>query len=312
MQLFPNKAGLGVWSASRGAAAVLIASQMGAVTAGTVVQFRTSVGNLDVELYDVEKPATTENFLRNVTEGLYGGAFFDELKLGSYLAGGSFNPQSNAGSPPTNRPAIANEFNSGPVLPNVAGTLSMMTDRVNTNQTTLRFFFNLKDNPQFDSPTNNGGAVVFGRVIGSKQVLDTMNAFKPAIPLPTEQFFQQTNCIVTVPPSLLNTPVLGFTKKADSVYEAKVVSLDISLLRVRVSQDADGFTRVRWNPVYGRTNTVEYTDVFPPVWQKLADVPPASIPTPVYSAPGAALNLPAVVVDENAAPGRFYRVRATY
>jgi len=148
-------------------------------------------------------------------------------------------------------------------------------------------------------------------------VLDKLNLFKPIIPMSGDRYYAQTNILIDIPPTLVNLPIYGFTHKSESSYEARPMYVDITLLNVRVSQDGDGLTRVRWNPVCGRINTVEYTDVFPPVWQKLVDVDPASIPTPVYSgsgipAAGAPLNLPAVVVDANAAPGRFYRVRATY
>src|SRR5215472_4052051 len=41
------------------------------IQAGTLVQFRTTVGDFDVELYDTEKPVTSRNFLRYITNGIY-------------------------------------------------------------------------------------------------------------------------------------------------------------------------------------------------------------------------------------------------
>jgi peptidyl-prolyl cis-trans isomerase A (cyclophilin A) len=318
MELLPKVFGLNLGRVVRGTVGLALLAQVGSAWAGTVVQFRTELGDFEVELYDTAKPATTENFLRNVTAGAYASTYFHDLKPGVVANGGKFRISANGDTnlPPI-RPAVTNEFNVGPVLPNVAGTLAMVADSADPNSATVKFALNLKDNPQFDSPTNSGGAVVFGRVITGSEVLTKLNAFKPALGLPANQYFKQTNCILNIPPVLESFPIYGFTFNSDGTYTARGIALDITLLRVRVSQDGDGLTRVRWNPVYGRTNTVEYTDVFPPVWQKLVDVDPASIPAPVYSgsgipAPGTSLNLPAVVVDANAAPGRFYRVRATY
>jgi len=295
-----------------------VAAQVGSAWAGTVVQFRTELGDFDVELYDVEKPATVENFLRNVMEGRYSSTIFHELNPGISLSAGKFQAESNGSTNVlTTRPPITNEFNVGPRLANLAGTLTMDAVQGDPSTGTTRFSLNLRDNPQLDGPTNGVGSVVFGRLIRTGGVPEKLNLFKPMLPLWDDRYYSQTNILLNLPPTLVSLPIYGFTKKSENLYEARPLYVDITLLNVRVSQDGDGLTRVRWNPVCGRTNTVEYTDVFPPVWQKLVDVAPASIPTPVYSgtgipAPGTALNLPAVVVDENAAPGRFYRVRATY
>jgi len=287
-------------------------------SAGTVVQFRTELGDLEVELYDVEKPVTVENFLKNVTEGVYESSFIHELVPGAIAFGGKIRV-SNTGETnlPITRPAITNEFHVGPRLKNLAGTLAMETDSPDPNSATTRFSINLKDNPERDGSTNGVGSVVFGRVIRGTEVVDKLKLFKPAISMQENLYFAQSNCVLEISPVFVGFPIYGFIKRSVGVYSLRIVNVDITLLSVRVSRDEDGRTRVRWNPVYGRTNTVEFTDVFPPIWQKLAEVPPASIPTPVYAgsgipSPGNPLNLPAVIVDSDAAPGRFYRVRATY
>ena len=38
--------------------------------AGTLVQFRTFVGDIDVELLDSERPVTVRNFLRYINSGM--------------------------------------------------------------------------------------------------------------------------------------------------------------------------------------------------------------------------------------------------
>lgn len=43
--------------------------------AGTYVQFRTAWGDIEVELYDADKPVTVRNFIRYVQSGLYTNMF---------------------------------------------------------------------------------------------------------------------------------------------------------------------------------------------------------------------------------------------
>jgi hypothetical protein len=96
-----------------------------------------------------------------------------------------------------------------------------------------------------------------------------------------------------------------------------LVFCDISLLNVQVARRQDGAAEIRWNPVAGRTNFVEFTTEFPPVWQALTNLPPEALPSQVYSGPAqpsddAVKTPPTLVVDPNGDPNRFYRVRATY
>src|SRR2546423_11496561 len=42
-----------------------------AACAGTLAQFRTVFGDIEVELYDQDKPATAQNFIRYVESGAY-------------------------------------------------------------------------------------------------------------------------------------------------------------------------------------------------------------------------------------------------
>ena len=98
---------------------------------------------------------------------------------------------------------------------------------------------------------------------------------------------------------------------------ADLVFCDISLLNVQVAHRSDGTAEIRWNPVAGRTNFVEFTTEFPPVWQALTNLPPEALPAKVYSGPAlppddAVRTPPTLVIDPNGDPNRFYRVRATY
>lgn len=295
----------------------------GPLDAGTVVQFRTAHGDLDVELYDAEKPITSTNFLKYVTDGAFQDMFFHRRSLGnSVIQGGGFRLVNRGASNETiagvpTRPNIVNEFGLAPFLPNLAGTIAMAKTS-DPNSANSQFFFNFKDNPAWDNPINSGGFTVFGRVIRGTNTLEAWNRFTLYNSNTTST--NATNLIVNAGAPFGELPLLKLGIRQDGtryVDLADLVYCDVTLLRVGVSRREDGKTEVRWNPVAGRTNFVEYTVGFPPQWQPLTNLPPEAIPSPVYAGPplpndSAPKTLPVVVEDPNGDPNRFYRVRATY
>ena len=58
--------------------------------AGTLVQFRTVFGDMEVELYDQDKPVTVQNFLNYVKSGRYQNEITHRLVPGSVVQGGGF------------------------------------------------------------------------------------------------------------------------------------------------------------------------------------------------------------------------------
>ena len=57
---------------------------------GTLAQFRTVFGDIDVELYDQEKPVTVQNFKNLVSSGAYRNTFFHRVIPGFAAQGGGF------------------------------------------------------------------------------------------------------------------------------------------------------------------------------------------------------------------------------
>lgn len=303
-------------------ASLLLALQ--ATHAGTVVQFRTVFGTVDVELYDVEKPITSANFLRYVSDGAYQDMFFHRVVTNFVIQGGGFRVTNrgatNAGATSVLiRPTITNEFGVGPFFSNVAGTIAMAKTS-DPNSASSQFFFNLRNNAaSLDATNNAGGFTVFGRVIRGTNVLEKWNGFTRynSTTTPTNA----PNLIVNAGgPPYNELPVLQLrTAAAGGRYVdlEDLVFCDITLLNVQVARRPDGAAEIRWNPVAGRTNFVEFTTAFPPVWQPLTNLPPDALPPKVYSGPAqpsdeAVKTPPSVVVDPNGDPNRFYRVRATY
>ncbi len=293
--------------------------------AGTVVQFRTPVGDIEAECYDAAKPVTTTNFLRYVADGAYNGMFFHRSVPDFVIQGGGYRVANrgtaNAGIEriPSRAP-ITNEFKVGPFLSNVAGTLAMAKTS-DPNSATSEFFFNLKDNTSLDATNNSGGFTVFARVIRGADTFLKLNSYQ-YYPITTNVPDTVTNRIVNAGSPFGELPItrLGFTASGGrTVLLSDLVFCDVTLLGVRVARTENGAAQVQWNPVANRTNVVEYTDVFPPQWQTLRAVPPSELPATVYGgngvpADGTPLNLPSLTVADapDAPPQRFYRVRATY
>lgn len=308
-------------------AALALLVSLHAVSAGTVVQFRTLFGSVDVELYDVEKPITSANFIRYVADGSYQSMFFHRVVPDFIIQGGGFRAinigQTNEQAINVQiRPTITNEFGVGPFLPNGPGTIAMAKTS-DPNSATSQFFFNLRNNTSLDATNNAGGFTVFGRVIRGTNVLESWNSFTRFNNTNTPT--NALNLIVDarggnpfspygeLPVRKLSTTATG----ARYVDLADLIFVDVTLLNVHVARREDGRAEVRWDPVLGRTNFVEFTTVFPPVWQPLTNLAPAELPAKVYDGPAqpadtAAKSYPAVVVDPVADPDRFYRVRATY
>lgn len=132
----------------------------------TIVEFETSQGNIEVNLFDNATPKTVANFLAYVNADSYnttvihrsisnfivqgGGFTFDNLKLVKTVA--------NA--------AVVNE----PLYSNIKGTIAMAKLGSNPNSATNEWFFNMTDNSA-NLDYQNAGFTVFGQVISGMDVL---------------------------------------------------------------------------------------------------------------------------------------------
>ena len=130
------------------------------------VLFKTTSGNIVIELYPNEAPITVANFLRYIDEGFYDGTIFHRVVPGFVVQGGGFSYDFQRRK--TNDP-IKNESDN--TLKNLKGTLSMArTGRVDS--ATSQFFINLNNNTPLDFNNGKHGYAVFGKVIkGFKHVL---------------------------------------------------------------------------------------------------------------------------------------------
>ncbi len=271
-----------------------------ALLAGTDVQFRTPIGDIEVELLDAEKPLTVLNFLQHVEAGLYQDSFIHYLVPGFIASGGAYK-EINRGlrtadfAPIVHLPAVPNEVRTGTVVSNLFGTLAM--GRLVENgprPITGEWFFNLGTNsPALE--TINGGYPVFGKVISGLSVLQTFNQFVSSAERDTNGLiilFDPNLPFASGPRPVI--PVTTVDQSSIAGLYRNVLWVDVTLLRVRIATASNGGHEIRWVAAPGRTNRVEYTEAFPPAWKTLS----ASV----------AASTNGLVLDP-AVANRFYRVQ---
>lgn len=266
------------------------------VRANTIAQFRTIGGDLEVELFTEDKPVTCRNFIRLVEAGAYQNTFLHRLVPGFVIQGGGFwvpsksdtNYFTGFGFVPHFGP-ITNEFSIGPYLTNDFGTIAMAKTTNGPDTATCQFFFNLANNST-NLDVQNGGFTVFGRVVKGTNLLQFWNTLGYSTGIVDQTFFfgPTFSAFTTLP-----VTYLGWTPARYS----QLLYVDVTLMRVAVSNLADGTSMVSWKSAGGLTNIVEAATSFsPPEWVLLHTT----------NGTGGTMSY----ADTNsAAGGRFYRIR---
>jgi cyclophilin family peptidyl-prolyl cis-trans isomerase len=137
------------------------------------VVIETSMGQIEIELFQEQAPISTKNFLEYVEKGFYNGTIFHRVINNFMIQGGGFNKDMS--QKPTAAP-IKNEATNG--LKNEKYTLAMARTSV-VDSATAQFFINVKDNDflNHSSPTPQGyGYAVFGKVVSGQDVVDKIRA----------------------------------------------------------------------------------------------------------------------------------------
>jgi len=135
-----------------------------AAKAGVIVDFNTNVGNFQVELFNLQKPASVANFLTYVDSGTYSNSLVHRSIQNFVVQGGGFDI---GGIPLSTLPPIADDLGG---LSNLRGTIAFALSGPNTAQ--RQWFINVADNLFLDAEFT-----VFGQVIGSGMtVVDQINA----------------------------------------------------------------------------------------------------------------------------------------
>ena len=230
------------------------------IVPGTIVTFAFSGlptnapgSNVQVQLFDHDKPATVENFIHYVRSGAFtNNMFFERCIPGFILQGGDYGASNQTSTIPpltgwdiltnytlaTNQLPpfplqVDNEFNVGPLIRNDFGTLAMALSSSffsGTLPDSARngFFFNLADNsgaPNYLDTTNNGPFTVFGRVISGTNVLGYFNTLTNGSGLVTTEVFSDNGSLSTNPFPNLPVNYSGSNAPANS----NLVFCDIQL-----------------------------------------------------------------------------------
>ncbi len=144
----------------------------------TTLCMQTSRGEMVLELYTVQAPVTTANFLRYVDEGFYSGLLFHRVLANFVIQSGGYLPGPVAKA--ATHAAITLESNN--TLKNWQYTLAMARTNV-ANSATSQFFVNLLDNHSLDYDPAVAGAngyAVFGQVISGTAVVDAIGGVATA------------------------------------------------------------------------------------------------------------------------------------
>ena len=134
----------------------------------STVKFITSLGDIEIEVFEDKTPITAANFLDYVKSGFYDGTIFHRVIPGFVAQGGGFVPGMDQ---KRTRAPIANEAATAPA--NARGTLSMART-MDPNSATAQFFINVKDNAFLDAAQSQdgNGYAVFGKVVQGMDVVD--------------------------------------------------------------------------------------------------------------------------------------------
>lgn len=147
-------------------------------TMNKIAVMKTSLGTIQIELFEDQMPITTGNFIKLANEKFYDGIKFHRVIEGFMIQAGDPNTKgTNVSSYGTGGPGytIQDEFVAGPLLTNTRGTIAM----ANTGQPNSggsQFFINTVDNVglDYDKEPSSSKHPVFGRVIEGMDVVDAI------------------------------------------------------------------------------------------------------------------------------------------
>lgn len=205
-------------------------------SAGTLVRFDTTSGQVYVDLTDNLTPKTVQNFLSYVNDHTWDNSFIHRSVPNFVVQGGGYLAQ-NGVPHVTQKPPVVNEFKKGVTLSNVRGTIAMAKIGGDPNSATSEWFFSVADN-RSNLDSQNGGFTAFGEVIaGSMSVVDAIaalsrvNAGGSFTELPVHDFdgnnlgldnLVKVNTVAVVPPPFRNP-----TNRFDENNDGKLTPQDV-------------------------------------------------------------------------------------
>ena len=147
----------------------------GGVYAAPIVEMKTSLGIIQIELNEVKAPLTVKNFLEYVDKAFYDGTIYHRVISNFMIQGGGFDKSEKRKVPLA---PIKNEAGNG--LINQKGSISMARTGV-VDSATCQFFINLADNKSLNhrgTSSRDFGYAVFGQVIVGMDVVEKIGKVK--------------------------------------------------------------------------------------------------------------------------------------
>ena len=199
----------------------------------TTVRMQTSLGAIDVVLFDTAAPLTVANFLNYMKSGAYNSSFFHRSVPGFIIQGGGYTFDGALNTVvviPKNAP-VKNEFSAS--RSNLRGTIAMAKMGGDPNSATSEWFINLADNSS-NLDSQNGGFTVFGQITASSMaVVDAVAALQrvyvndtfsdlPLISVPTSGSIQKSNLVIVN--ALTRLPLAAVDIDGDGKHELLIRS----------------------------------------------------------------------------------------
>ncbi len=149
----------------------------------TIVEFQTSQGSFQVNLFDQQTPKTVDNFLGYVNRGDYRASYFHRSVSDFIVQGGAYTFDEQSEIIATQSPVV-NE----PVYSNVVGTIAMAKRSGDKNSATSQWFFNVGNNSA-NLDLQNGGFTVFGQIIGDGlEIVEKINSMDTCNDVPVTDY----------------------------------------------------------------------------------------------------------------------------
>ena len=148
------------------AASVLVVASINSYAANSVIEMKTTMGNIEIELFNEQAPITTKNFESYVKKKFYNGTIFHRAIPGFMLQGGGMTAEMQ--EKPTGK-AIINEASNG--IKNTHGSVAMARTN-DPNSAKSQFFINVADNSFLNRSAMDAGYAVFGKVTKGMNVVD--------------------------------------------------------------------------------------------------------------------------------------------
>lgn len=154
---------------------LLLALNVSAQEVVVPVVMETSMGTIEIDLFETKAPRTVANFLKYVDEKFYNDTIFHRVIDGFMIQGGGFTKSMK--EKPTHDP-IRHEGNTN--LSNDVGVLAMARTN-DPHSATAQFFINVENNSRLNhlGPTESGwGYVTFGKVTKGMDVVNMIKKVK--------------------------------------------------------------------------------------------------------------------------------------